>query len=185
MMIACLGWGSLVWAPHELPVQGKWFEDGPFLPIEFARESKDGRLTLVLVPEYERRVRSLWTLFSVGTVAEASEALRQRECIPEKNKEKHIAAWSAGEPDPAIFPEIATWVVGQTLDAAVWTALPPKFGKKEIRPDVEQAVAHLRQLPHERRRNAERYIRMAPRQVDTPYRRRFEAEFGWSPQSSL
>lgn len=185
MRIACLAWGSLVWDPRELPVQGKWFEDGPILPIEFARESKDGRLTLVLVPEYENRVRSLWALFSVGTVAEAREALRQREGILGKNKAKHIAAWSAGEEAPATFPEIATWVVGQALDAAVWTALPPKFGNEEIRPDAEQAVAYLRQLPHERRRNAERYIRMAPRQVDTPYRRRFEAEFGWSPQSLL
>jgi hypothetical protein len=105
-MIACLGWGSLVWDPRELPVQGKWFEDGPLLPIEFARQSEDGRLTLVLVPEYESRVRSLWALFSVGTVAEEQEALRQRESIPEKNKVKHVAAWSAGEQEPPIFPRL-------------------------------------------------------------------------------
>ena len=184
-MIACLGWGSLVWDPRELPVQGKWFEDGPVLPIEFARQSRDGRLTLVLVPEYESRVRSLWALFSVRTVAEAREALRQREGIPEKNRDNHIAAWSAGEQAPAAFPEIAIWATGQALDAVAWTALPPKFGNEEIRPDVEQAVAHLRQLPHERLRNAERYIRMTPRQVDTLYRRRFEVEFGWTPESLL
>ncbi len=172
-----------MWDPRELLVHGKWFEDGPLLPIEFARQSKDRRLTLVLVPDYDDRVRSLWTLFSVGTVSEAREALRQRECVLKKNKDRHIDAWSAGDAPPAHFPEIARWVADMALDAAVWTALPPKFGQEDLRPSVEQAVGHLRQLPHEQRRNAERYVRMTPRQVDTPYRRRFEAEFGWSPQS--
>jgi hypothetical protein len=182
MTIACLGWGSLVWDPRDLPVCGKWSEDGPLLPIEFARQSTDDRLTLVLVPNYESRVRSLWTLLSVETVADAREALRRREFVPEKNKDQHIAAWSAGEPAPGPYPEIARWANDLDLDAVIWTALPPKFRNKEILPDIEQAVGHLQQLTNGRRRKAERYIRMAPLQIDTPYRRRFEAEFGWSPE---
>ena len=142
-----------------------------------------GLLTLVLVPAYKSSVRSLWTLFSVGTVADAREALRQRESVSEGNKDRHINAWSVGDAPPANFPEIATWVDDMALDAAVWTALPPKFEQEGVCPDVDQAVRHLRDLPHEPKRNAERYVRMTPRQVDTPYRRRFEAEFGWSPQS--
>jgi hypothetical protein len=98
MLIACLGWGSLVWDPRELPIHGRWFEDGPLLPIEFARQSQDGRLTLVLVPGYEAKVRSLWTLFSVGTVDDAREALRRRERVLEKNKSQHIHAWSKADP---------------------------------------------------------------------------------------
>jgi hypothetical protein len=45
MRIACVGWGSLVWDPRDLPVKGAWRPDGPRLPIEFARQSDNGRLT--------------------------------------------------------------------------------------------------------------------------------------------
>jgi len=174
-----------VWDPRELPVQGRWFDDGPFLPIEFARQSSDGRLTLVLLPAYESRVRSLWTLFSLGTIERAREGLRQREGILEKNKAEHVHAWSTGGPSHPSFPEIGAWVTRMALDAAVWTALPPKFGDQEVCPSIDQALAHLRGLPHEQRRKAERYVRMTPRQVDTPYRRRFEAELRWTPKSAM
>ena len=36
-----------------------WLEDGPWLPIEFARRSKDGRLTLVCLPDGPR-VQTRW-----------------------------------------------------------------------------------------------------------------------------
>jgi hypothetical protein len=44
MTIACLGWASLVWHLRELPVHGKWFEDGPFLPIEFGRQGASSQI---------------------------------------------------------------------------------------------------------------------------------------------
>lgn len=48
MAIAILGWGSLIWCPGNLRIRGPWRHDGPVLPIEFARISADGRLTLVV-----------------------------------------------------------------------------------------------------------------------------------------
>ena len=180
-MIACLGWGSLVWDPRELPVQGKWFEDGPLLRVEFARQSSDGRLTLVLLPA-GTEVRSLWASFSVSDIAEARKALGKREGLYDKNHETQIAIWSAADKRVSDPSSIGAWAQGLGLNGAVWTALPPRFRGEDGRvPTAEEAVQYLRDLPHEQRRNAERYIRMAPRQVDTLYRRRFELEFGWTP----
>src|SRR6266542_38670 len=181
-MIACLGWGSLIWDARGLPIQARWFEDGPFLPIEFARQSSDGRLTLVIVPGTSP-VRSLWASFSVETVDEAREALRQREGIPEPHAKTHISDWvpSSGSRN-SITAEIGTWAHRMALDAVVWTSLPPKFENREnVVLTVEQAVEYLRGLPHEKWRYAERYVRRAPAQIDTPYRRRVEREFGWTP----
>ncbi len=189
MKIACLGWGSLVWDPRELPIQEKWCSDGPILPIEFARQSNDGRLTLVIVPGNETLVRSLWTLFSVAALEEACETLRRRESILEKNIKKHIGVWPNNNSNESIGIGIGRWANSLELDAVVWTALSPKIitrnGKEDRAPTMDEAIDYIRQLPHEQRRNAEKYVRMAPRQIDTPYRRRFESEFGWKPQSEV
>jgi len=47
--IAVIAWGSLVWDPRDLDIEPEWREDGPLLPVEFARFSGRERLTLVLV----------------------------------------------------------------------------------------------------------------------------------------
>ncbi len=83
MNIACLGWGSLIWDQRSLPVRGKWFDDGPVLPIEFARESSGRRITLVIA-DVEYTVRSLWALMSVKTLEEAKSQLAEREGVSEK-----------------------------------------------------------------------------------------------------
>ena len=183
--IACLGWGSLVWDPRELPVQGRWFEDGPLIPIEFARQSSDGRLTLVIVPK-SISVRTLWAPFSVDSIPAGREALRKREDVPEKNQETSIAVWFSENQNAPALASISRWAENLGLAAVLWTALPPRFEKKDGRvPHVEEAVEYLRKLPHEQRRHAERYVRMTPVQIDTPYRRRFELEFGWTPLATI
>lgn len=175
MKIACLGWGSLVWDPRGLPV-GNWFEDGPILPIEFARQSNDGRLTLVLVQNYPT-VRSLWALFVGGNLADAMEKLSVREGTNDKQN-KYIESWSKGSPTRADFPEISNWATRLDLDAVVWTGLPIE---PDPRRDESASVTYLDGLKGTERARAEEYVRKAPRQIDTPYRRRFEKDLGWTP----
>ena len=181
MLIACLGWGSLVWDPCHLPVRGEWFRDGPFLPIEYARKSSNGRMTLVLVPDTFSLLPSLWAKMSVTSIKNAREALRKREDVPKKNADKHIAHWSKDNWTQDINQRVGSWAERQGLDAVVWTNLPPKFNDKEVVPSVEEIVTHLNLLPHEKRKNAEHYVRMTPRQINTEYRRVIEARLGWTP----
>ncbi|MER8708942.1 hypothetical protein NKH49_25875 [Mesorhizobium sp. M1088] len=176
MTIACLGWGSLIWDPRELPIQRQWFDDGPFVKIEFARQSNDDRITLV-IEETATPVRTLWAVMDATGVEIAKEALRQREGKPIKD---HIAHWQTGENTPAAIPRIAEWAAAHGIDAVIWTALPARFAAKDNRtPTIDEVLTHLHSLEGNKRDNAERYIRLAPPQIDN-YRRKIEAELGWT-----
>ncbi|UCI32149.1 hypothetical protein [Mesorhizobium sp. B4-1-4] len=91
MRIACLGWGSLIWNPEDFPVTGGWKNDGPVLPIEFARESGRKRITLVIADGVEP-VTTLWTLMKVANLQAAKEALASRERINEAHIQ-HSIGW--------------------------------------------------------------------------------------------
>lgn len=181
MLVACLGWGSLVWDPRGLPVRGQWLTDGPLVPIEFARQSEDGRISLVIVPERFPQVRSLWALLSVTALNEAREALRNREGIPREKAWEDIGHWRGGRGKTRVEQRIGRWARTLGLAAVVWTNLPAKFnGKKGKIPSGEEVLTYLSGLTGEERNNAERYIRMAPRQIDTNYRRLIEERLGWT-----
>ena len=181
--IACLGWGSLIWDPRGLPIQRYWFEDGPLIRLEFARQSEDGRVTLVIIERSARPVRSLWALMDSETVEGARKALRLRE----GTKSKHIGSWSVGTRAPDSIPELDKWAAAKQLDHVIWTALPPHIGKgiekDERTPTKEEVVHHLQNLTGTQRDHAEQYIRRAPPQIDTAYRRQIEEVFYWHPTS--
>lgn len=179
MNIACLGWGSLIWDPRELPIRGPWFQDGPLIKVEFARQSNDGRMTLVIA-ESGTTVRSLWALMDCSNIEDACEQLRSREGIP-KSKQEFIGALKRGEAPPKTLSGCNTWLEQHGLDAVVWTALPPKFDDAEQFPSEAQVLMYLESLRGPARENAERYIRKAPVQIDTNFRRAIAAKLGWSP----
>lgn len=187
MIIACLGWGSLIWDPRSLPIQRRWFEDGPLAPVEFTRQSSDGRITLV-VDSSASSVRVLWALMLPTELQIAKEALRDREGIPGTSWESRIGSWQRGGAAPASMPDLPDWAQGRGLDAVVWTALGPRFKGQDRLPSANEIVDYLRSCTGTVRESAERYVRQAPRQIDTEFRRRIEAELGWSyrePGSSV
>lgn len=183
-MIVCLGWGSLVWNPGTLPVLGEWQPDGPFLPVEFGRQSQDGQITLI-INDSLLVFSVLWAKLDIGDLADAREALRAREKIPRSNAEQDIAHWSRsnGASDRRETEVIAVWAAGKPeIEAVVWTALPPKFGGEPGRmPTEQEVIAYLRTLEGKRLSDAEKYIRCAPPQIRTTYRDAIETALGWTP----
>ena len=177
--IACLGWGSLIWDPRGLPIQRQWFKDGPLIHVEFARQSQDGRITLVIT-ETRYPVRSLWAIMNTTDINSAKEKLRKREGIS-KDKSKDIGVWSTGKSSPKLIPHLAEWADTHELSHVIWTNLHPRFNEIEDKePTVEEVVEYLSELSGAERDAAERYVRFTPKQIDTEYRRKIEAELHWT-----
>ena len=146
MKIAFLGWGSLVWNPGDLLVRGEWFKDGPFLPIEFCRQSDNDRLTLVISPG-KPELRTLWALSSTTKLQEAVKSLQAREGLSGTHVDKNTGVWPTDPKYSAASPSIAAWAKDKALDAVVWTALGPRFHKKDRCPSAQEAVRQLSWRP--------------------------------------
>ena len=183
MRIAVLGWGSLKWDPRDLKIEGGWRNDGPYCPIEFARVSNDGRLTLVLFPEAEK-VRVLWAEMGTENLEEAIENLREREgttlerigyvdlSIQDSYRCGVISDMSR---------TIKEWASTKDIDAVIWTDLPSNF-EQETDKDFTggNVIDYLNQLEDREKREAERYVRNAPDQIRTKMRDIIEDKMGWT-----
>jgi hypothetical protein len=145
--------------------------------VEFARQSKDGRLTLVMTDD-AALVRSLWALMDATVLAAAKEALMQREGMPSTT---NIGSHNFGENDPKALSGANDWLKANGLDAVIWTDLPPKFDNKSEAPTEDEAVNYLEGLRGSSHDLAKEYVRNTPIQIDTSYRRAFEAKLGWTP----
>jgi hypothetical protein len=182
MKIAILGWGSLIWQPKELAFDKgfDWKKDGPILPIEFARISKDGRLTLVITPD-GTEVITLYTLSTYKNLEEAQLNLGLREGSFRKNIDKNIGFYN--KIDNSFNPEtfgfktnIKNWIQNTDFDAVIWTNLEDN---KKIAPN--KRIEYLQKLKGNKSALAEEYIRKTPTQIKTKYRKLIEKELKWTP----
>lgn len=191
--IACIGWGSLVWDPRDLPLRGTWQNDGPLLPLEFVRESgakagtRGDRITLVIHPAAPP-VRTYWALLDVPDLDTARRRLAIREGIRKRwdKRDKDIGYVDVRDSGRRVAEAevVRLWASGLDLSGVVWTNLPPKFnGTNGAVPTAEDVIAFLQNLHEDKRGAAEGYVRHAPPQIDTPYRRLIEERLGWRGRS--
>ena len=167
--------GSLVWDLRELPIRRPWLDDGPPVRVEFARESNDGRVTLVLDPS-ARPVRSLWAFRDATVVEAARRHLGRGEQIPKRRWPDLIGAWP-GE-SRACMLGLKEWARARKLDSVVWTALGSTL-RVEGTSFETQVLRHVQSLCETKRDEAERYVRRAPGEIDTVVRQRIEEELKW------
>ena len=118
---------------------------------------------------------------NVDTLDAAVLALATRERLTGRNVVENIERWSSGHADPASIPGLSAWAADcDGVDHVIWTALGPKFDG-DAPPTADDAVRYLDSLSGEHRRRAEEYVRCAPPQIDTAYRRRIIDDLHWTP----
>jgi sirohydrochlorin ferrochelatase len=191
MNIAILGWGSLVPDPRGLPIAGPWQIDGPMLSIEFSRISRSREradcLTLVID---ERCGSEITTLHVPSTRAELPQAVADlQEC--EGTHQDDIGFCEVAGPrfaaralrrHPTSCDRIRAWALRKGFDAAIWTALPPRFRDAIGIPFTPAAALnYLNGLPPATKELALQYIRTAPPQTTTAFRRLLLAQINREP----
>ncbi len=184
MRIAIIGWGSLTWDPRDIPREGTWQNDGPVLPIEFSRISRDARLTLVVDTEHGTQIETMHVLSPRTSLQDVREGLRKREGTTGENIGWvdciHDTASKNDAPRRAdVQPVIKNWCRERGYDAAVWTALGSNFqAETGMEFSVDAALNYLEGLPKNVRKEALQYIRNAPDCVATPIRQKIKERYG-------
>lgn len=147
------------------------------LPVEFARVSRDGRLTLVLT-QGAVPVQCLWAELSYASPEEAQAALAGREGCALHD----IGRWPGKGPRHVVgATEIERWARANEIDAVVWTALAPNFDESHGKGSTgtDGVLNYLRGLDAVTQSKAREYVERSTIQVMTPLRQAIERELGW------
>lgn len=180
MKIAILGWGSLIWQPKELNYNKEfdWKDNGPSLPIEFARISNNGRLTLVITKD-GTELQTLYTLSNYKNIEEAVLDLAERE----GSDRKSIGSYEKEKKEfsDVNFPfkdKIIEWINTTDFKAVIWTNHEENWQTKT---NYKDRIEYLKSLKGETSTLAEEYIRKTPEQIRTEYRLKIEEQLNWLP----
>ena len=179
MKIAILGWGSLIYRPGDMLLEGDWKPGGPILRIEFSRISSDGRLTLVIDPRHGSDVKTLYAKSGRTQVQDAICDLMIREGTDSGNI-GICSKQSAQIPNhPEIEIEIREWLNPLEFDAAIWTDLKSNYKEKRDQEfSVDDAFRYLEALSPVCKANACDYIAKAPAPTQTKLREYLKSK-GW------
>lgn len=138
-------------------------------------------MTLVVVDAQEMS-QALWASMKANTLEAAKRDLAKREGIDEPNIRYGIGWWdrASNRRYGRCSGRVAEWGDQKGIDAVVWTNLKPGFRtERGIVPTYIEVLAHFRSLNSEEFSLAEEYVRRAPAQVSTPYRKALEGDLGW------
>jgi len=182
--IVVLAWGSLCWDPRKLRIRDGWHDDGPLLPVEFARVSSDGRLTLVL-SKGAKDVQVLWAKMDATTVKEAIDNLREREGC-EKDKIGYVDLRDRNNSNckaiPSVLDTIKQWTATKKFDATIWTDLADNFhDETNMEFTEDNVIKYLSEdLDTDCKKRAEEYIRKTPSQIRTKMRGIIDEKLNWT-----
>lgn len=177
--IAIIGWGYLIWERGSLDVGTRWYNDGPRLPVEFARFASGPRLLPVLV-EGAPPQPTFWTLSRKATALAAAGDLAVRESVWSHD----VGHWSRSEnmrASSGIEAIVGEWVEARGVDGAVWRAAEPNLPDFSPGfPSEQVRLEWLRRLVETGRAAAARdYFERMPAQIRTPFQALVERELGW------
>jgi hypothetical protein len=155
------------------------------LPIEFARISKDGRLTLVIT-ENGTKVPVLYTLSNYHNLKEAILNLAVREGSGRNSIGSYDKSKDTFSSKFLFKDEIKNWMKNTDFDAVIWTNLGESWniknntGDKIRQIEPENRIEYLKELKGHTSAIAEEYIRRTPPQIKTTYRKKIESELNWT-----
>lgn len=176
--VIVLGWGSLIWDPRDLKHDGVWRQDGPLLPIEFARISSRDRLTLVR-NQNAKPVQVLWSTMTLDLQGSIINLNRREGCV-ESNCVGHVDLDNPNinQSRKYFIEPIVRWCVLNGFKKVIWTDLGVKFKSETGHVFSEDtAIEYLKDLKNQS--NAKEYIQKAPAQIQTSLRKKIAVELGW------
>jgi len=179
--IAVLGWGSLIWDSRNLKIKNKWKKDGPSLPIEFARISNGGRLTLVIFEGFPS-VQVLWNYMDFDDLTNAINNLKEREGTQNKDNIGYInfLQETIHSNNDNISLIIRDWAKTKQIDAILWSDFQGNFEDKiGDKFTLDNIVKYLDGLTGKSKIEAQNYIVNAPKQIQTKFRNDIQKNLGW------